>query len=117
MIRARTTELAFLTAVCLVLVACAGLAPPRGFQDSLAYAHGAHTAVLEGAAASVTAGDLSPEDGEAILEVADQARALLDAARAAYALGDIETAEGRLALSTELLRQLQAYLRSKGAQP
>jgi hypothetical protein len=46
-----------------------------------------------------------------VLKSTDSARELLDAAKVASGGGDIQTAEGRLALATNVLTELQAYLR------
>jgi hypothetical protein len=48
-----------------------------------------------------------------VLKLADESRALLDAARAAAKVGDPTTANGKLVLATSILTQLQTYLRSK----
>jgi hypothetical protein len=116
--RARIQPLAFLVLVSAFLAACSGigLAPPQSFEERLAYAYGAHTAVLDAATTSVGAGDLSAQDGTAVLELADESRIILDGARLAWRAGDLDTAEARLVLATGLLQQLQAYLRSKGGQ-
>jgi hypothetical protein len=99
-----------LAVVALLLGACAGLTQPQTFEQRLAYAYGSHTAVQEAAASSLDAGALHSSDAESLLDVADRARTLLDAARTAYRAGDVSTAEGRLELATALLTELQQYL-------
>jgi hypothetical protein len=95
----------------LVLSACAALAPAKSFDDRLAYAYGAHTAVLAAAANSLSVHELSSTDAEQVLKLADDSRRVLDAARLAAGAGDVKTAEGQLALATNILTQLQTYLR------
>ena len=99
-----------------VLPGCAaiGLQPAKSFEEGWAYALGQTTALRQAATDGLNAGTLTADDGEYVLKVTDQSRALLDAARAAHGAGDVETAEDRLALTTQILTQLQAYLRAKG---
>ena len=100
-------------AALVTLVACAqlGLSSAKTFDQKLAYAYGTHTAVLQSAAAAVNAKTLSPTDGEEVLKLADESRALLDAAKAA---GDTATGGSKLALATTILTQLQTYLNARG---
>lgn len=102
---------AFLLLLTLVGCASLGLAPAQSFDQKLAYAYGTHTAVLQAAASAVTAKTLSPSDGEQVLKLADESRALLDAAKAA---GDTATGGNKLALATTILTQLQTYLNARG---
>jgi hypothetical protein len=97
----------------LVLVtACAAWQPAQTFEQKLAYAYSVHTAVLNTAATGVSLGELKAEDGQMVLRLADESRVLLDASRAAMGAGDVTTAEGQLALATQILVQLQMYLRA-----
>ena len=98
-----------------ILFGCAnlGLAPAESFEQKVAYAYGVHTAVLQSAANAVNHQDISIEEGKQVLNLADESRALLDASRQAFSFGDINTANGKLALATSILSQLQTYLRSK----
>jgi len=86
---------------------------PQNLSERLALAYSIHSSVLESAADSLNAGDLSADDGEQVLMLADESRILLDATRAALSGGDTETAEGKLNLGMALLSQLQIYLRSQ----
>lgn len=97
--------------VILLLTGCAqlGLAPAQTFDQKLAYAYGTHTAVVQAAAGAVTSKALSKDDGTKVLALADQSRALLDAAKIA---GDPTEAGNKLLLATAILTQLQAYLQS-----
>ncbi len=99
---------------CLLLAGCTalGLAPAQSLDDRLAYAYATHTAVLDAAATAVNAGELSSADGEWVLVLADESRLILDAVRSAAEDGDVSTAEGRLALASNILLQLQDYLRT-----
>lgn len=99
----------------LVLVGCAslGMAPAQTFDQKLAYAYGTHTAVVQAATQALNDKTITSTDALQVLKLADESRALLDASRAALAAGDPATANGRLALATQILVQLQSYLRSK----
>jgi len=100
-------------AVCM-LTACAslGLQSPTTFPEKLAYAYGVHTAVLDTASAEITAQQLTANDGNTILRLADQARTMLDSAKT-LSVTDATTAQGKLTLATSILTELQTYLRSK----
>lgn len=98
----------------LLIAGCAAWAPAQTFEQKLAYAYSTHTAVLNTAADGVERGTLSKEDGISVLKLADESRALLDAARLSIGVGDVSTAEGQLALAVNVLTQLQTYLRSRG---
>lgn len=100
-----------LAAILLFFSACAALTPPQTTDQRLAYAYGTHTAVMDAAAVAVERGELSPETGTAVLEMADQARTLLDSARFVLSTGDTKTAEGQLMLAIGILTELQNYLR------
>jgi hypothetical protein len=91
-----------------------GLQQPQSFGERYAYALGQTTALRQAATDGLKAGALKAEDAEYVLTVTDRSRALLDAARGAFVAGDVQTAEGRLSLTVQVLTQLQAYLRSKG---
>lgn len=86
---------------------------PQTFEQKLAYAYGQHTAVMNAAASAVEVGTLSLDDAKAVLRMADDSRMFLDAARGASGSGDLTTAEGQLALATNVLTQLSGYLNSR----
>jgi hypothetical protein len=111
--RLKLVFLSFLTAFALLGCAGLGLAPAQTFDQKLAYAYGTHTAVLQGAEQSLTGRTISSADAGQVLKLADESRTLLDAARAASQAGDPSTANGKMALATQILVQLQAYLRGK----
>ncbi len=102
---------AFLALLLLTGCAALGLSSAKTFDQKLAYAYGTHTAVLQAAASAVTAKTLSASDGEEVLKLADESRALLDAAKAA---GDTATGGSKLALAATILTQLQTYLNARG---
>lgn len=99
----------------VLLAGCAsfGLATPQTFDQKLAFAYGTHSAVQQGATQALADKTLSSTDAMQVLKLADESRALLDAARAAAKAGDPTTANGKLLLATSILTQLQTYLRSK----
>lgn len=95
----------------LLLAGCAAFAPAQSLDQRIAYGYGSHTAVLEAAANLVEFGDLTADQGQAVLELADRARLVLDTARFALDAGDPRTAEGQLALALGILQEIQNYLR------
>lgn len=101
--------------IVLLLAGCAalGITQPQTFEQKLAYAYGTHSAVQQGATQALADKTLSSTDAMQVLKLADESRALLDAARAAAKIGDPTTANGKLVLATQILVQLQTYLRSK----
>lgn len=107
----RNSAAFFLLAV--LLTACAAFQPAQSFDTQLAYAYGTHTAVLTAAANAVEHNTLSSADAKEVLQVADDAKTLLDAAKLAAGVGDLTTAEGKLALATNLLQQLLDYLNAR----
>ncbi len=101
---------AFLISFLLCACSSLGLTNADTFNEKLAYAYGTHTAVLEATTTSVKSGALSGTDARHVLKAADDARALLDAAKVAAASGDTAGASNKLALATSALTALQAYL-------
>lgn len=101
--------------VATLLVGCAslGLESPQSLDQRIAYAYGTHTAVVNAAADSLRAGELKVEDANDIMSLAEEARSILDSARIALSENDPTSAEGRLLLATEVLQELQDYLRTK----
>jgi hypothetical protein len=102
--------------VLILLTACAsmGLVTPQSFDERLSVAYEQHTAALQSIATAVNLKDLNGKDGQAVLAIADNARLLLDSAKLATASGDVNSAEGRLLLATNVLRELSTFLRSRG---
>lgn len=100
--------------LCVLIAGCGTLGIPQAqnFEQKWAYATATHTAVMSAAAASVKVGDLSKPDGQQVLRLADEAKALLDAAEV-LSTTDEAGANQKLALATTILTQLQTYLRSR----
>ncbi len=103
----------WLSMAALIAGCAAGAARPETLNQRLAYAYGAHTAVLESAAMQVKAGALSRADADSILKVADESRTLLDGARSAQLAGDTSTALGRLQMASSILSQLTILLQQR----
>lgn len=108
--------LSLLLLVTYVVAGCAqlGLATAKSFDERLAYAYGVNTAVREASTSALNAKTIASTDMEHVLKLTDEARGILDAARVASRVGDLQTAEARLLLATNILAELQAYLRNRG---
>ena len=102
-----------LLALLTLLSGCSVFSPAKSFDTQLAYAYGTHTAVLTAAASAVEHGTLSSADAAEVLQVADDAKVLLDSAKVAAGVGDLTTAEGKLALATNLMQQLLDFLNAR----
>jgi hypothetical protein len=90
-----------------------GLAPAQSFDERLAYAYGTHTAVLQATASAKASGALSGDDVQHVVLAADQARALLDAARAVET-SDPKGAATKLQTAARILTELQTWLHGRG---
>ena len=97
----------------ILLAGCAqlGLSTPQTFDQKLAVAYGTHTAILKATASELKAGHLKKADAQEVLTLADQSKALLDAARMA---GDTTVAQNKLTLAVAVLTQIQAYINQRG---
>ena len=111
----RNLKLHYLLFMLALLAGCAqlGLAPAQTFEQKLAYAYGTHTAVLNAATSALDAKTLKSTDAEQVIKLATESRVLLDAAKSANAVGDVNTANGKLLLGVQILEQLQIYLRAR----
>jgi hypothetical protein len=100
----------------LILAACAtlGLEQPKEFPDRVAYAYSLADGTVSATTNALNAKAIKSADAKYVREAATSARTLIVAAEAAFGEGDIQTAEGRLALAEGVLKQLQAYVASKG---
>lgn len=98
-----------------VLAGCAslGLAPASSFEERLAYAVSQNAAVRNAVAISLENGEIALDDAQRVLKITDEVRTALDAARLAVGVGDVSTAESRLQFATQILVNLQAFLRSQ----
>jgi hypothetical protein len=99
----------------LLLAGCAqlGFEAPQSFEEKLAYTISQNAAARQAASNALEAGTIELADAQFVLKSTDSARELLDAAKVASGAGDIKTAEGRLALATTVLGELQAYLQKR----
>ncbi len=99
--------------ILLLIAACGtlGLAPASTLEERIAYAVAQNAAVREAAANSLEAREIEVEDAQRVLQITDQVRMSLDAARVAAGAGDVQTAEGRLQLASAILIEIQNYLR------
>lgn len=100
----------------LILAACGslGLVTPQSFDERLSYSYGQHTGALQTIATATDLGELHSSEAKAAIAIADNARLILDSAKLAAGTGDVSTAEGRLLLATNVLRELNVYLRQRG---
>lgn len=105
-----------LVVLATILTGCASLGnePAQTFNQRLAYAEGVHTAVLDAATSSISAGTVSSASGLTILNEADKAQVALNAAEAAHAAGDEAGANAKLVTALAALQALQDFLRSQG---
>lgn len=116
---ARPAMLAFLLALSVPIVGALagceslGLAAPQSYDQRVAYARGELTGLVNATAAAVEKGQLPKDDGARVLELAKQARTVLEAADTAQAAGDVSTAEGRLSLAIGILQQVQTFVERK----
>lgn len=103
----------------LLIAGCTalGILTPQTLDERLSYAYDQHTAALQTIASATNQHLITSADAVSVLAIADHSRLLLDAARAASGGGDLSTAEGRLVLATNVLRELQTYLRSRTRPP
>lgn len=90
-----------------------GFEKPETFDDRLAYAVAQNAAVRKAAVNAYRSGAITQADAVKVLELTDEARTLLDAARFALTAGDLATAEARLSLATAILVRLNAYLQER----
>lgn len=107
----------FLPLACLFLVACGalGLATPKGFDQQLANAYGIHTAVVSATTTALTAGSITSQDAQTMQGMEQNARTLLDSAKAAETAGNTAGAQQNLALAISALTALQSYLNNHGS--
>jgi len=103
-----------LLSLLLVLSSCAqlGIAPAKSFDQKLAYAEQVDTAVLSASTSALRAGQITSADQQQVITLADQAKGLIDAAKA-LSTTDPTGASAKLALATAVLTQLQTYLNSR----
>ena len=91
-----------------------GMAKPVTFDDKLAYAYATNTSIREASSEALRAGQITGADMREVLQINDQARALLDSAKLAFAAGDTVGANNKLVLVTTILTEIQTFLRTRG---
>lgn len=111
-------KLAILFPLLFLLTACVslGLAPAKTFDERWSYAQGQTTGLRDASTRALDAKLISSGDMEYCIAVADRSSGMLKLARAAYAGGDVSTAEGRLLLVSNILTELEQYLTKRSAQ-
>jgi hypothetical protein len=90
-----------------------GLQPPINLTQRIDNAYGNVTAVVNTAIAGRERGQLSAEEGKFVVDLAKDARTVLQAADTLNKVGDTSGAEGRLLLALGILQQLDSYLNGK----
>ncbi len=108
-------KLLALAPVLILIAACAqlGLEAPQSFDERLAYAVAQNAGTRSAASAALEGGRIQVEDAKRVLELTDNVRVLLDAAKVASASGDVTVANDRLTLALGLLQSLQAFLNER----
>ena len=96
----------------LLISACAslGITQPQSLDQRLAYTTGQITGIRSAAATAVESRAISADDGEKVLKMTDDAKALVDGAKTALAAGDQTAAESKLVLATSVLTALRTFL-------
>ena len=97
------------------IAACAqlGAPAPANLQQSIAYGYSSVASVRTTAATLLTAKTISVTDAKMVQATADQARTALDLATEASKAGKPADAQSALTLATQVLTQLEAYLKTK----
>lgn len=109
----KTLNAWFVSMTLVAAVACTSIgSKPLTLDQQIYAAYGLHTAVEQAAGDSLQSGSISTADGQQVLTLAQNARALLDAAKAVDAT-DTSTASSKLALASAILTQLQTYLNAR----
>jgi len=97
----------------LVLGACESLSTPQSFDQNLAYSYTGVTAARTTATTLLQSKTISVDDAKMVLNLTDQARAGLDIARIYSSKGDTLNAQSALNLATQVLNQIQVYLKAR----
>jgi hypothetical protein len=102
--------------VLFIVAACAqlGAPPAENVQQSIAYGYSSVASVRNTAAGMLSAKTINVNDAKMVQNLADQARTALDLAAEASKAGKPADAASALQLATQVLTQLQTYLKSKG---
>ncbi len=112
--RLRLPPVALLGAVAVswLVIGCTGLGleAPQSFTERLAYGYATHTAVMDSTTHALEAGEISSSEAAEVAEIGDNARELLDSARAVHDAGRVPAAQRQLVLALALLTELQRYI-------
>lgn len=103
--------------ICSVLCGCGqlGLATPKNIDQKLAYAESTITSIRHTAANSLLSGTITVQAAQKILVSTDEAKKLIEDARVLELSGaSLSTVEGKLALATSILTQIQLLLTKGG---
>jgi hypothetical protein len=105
-------------ALMVLITGCAslGLAPAKTFDDRWSYAQAQTTGLRDASTRALNAKLITSGDMEHCIALADRSAQILAMARAAYTVGDLSTAEGRLLLASSLLADLEVYLTQRAKQ-
>lgn len=104
----------YLPLLLVLLAGCQslGIAPAESLDQRIAYAQGVDTAVLTASTAALRAEQITADDHEHVIKIAEQAKALIDSAKLLSAT-DETAAAGKLQMATAVLTELQRYLNSR----
>src|SRR5450631_2329824 len=93
----------------LVLTGCQllGITKPLSFDEQLATAYVSQTAVLNATTTAVNAHSITSAQGQHVLTMAQQSRALLDEAKTLETAGNVTAASTELTLAATALKALQ----------
>jgi hypothetical protein len=92
-----------------------GLQEPQNLEQRILYVNKQLEAAANVIGSSVRHGQLTKEQAQEALDLVKQGAVLSDASSFALTKGDIETAEGRLILLTDILAQVQVVLNKRSA--
>jgi hypothetical protein len=115
-VRVRVGPLALIAAIAALCAVSSCATAPRSADESIAYGYGLYTGLENALAMAVENGSVSKGEARTVDEKAAQARALLEAARAAEAL-DPGSAATDLEKATAALTALQTWVNHPSGGP
>ena len=98
-------------ALMVAVFGCVSMETPKTFNERLAYGYASVAASRNTAAGLLERKRITAQQGKEVQALADNARTLLDGARATMGKGDVKTAEGQLQLALDLLIALETKLK------
>lgn len=113
--RCRAALVAVLAITILQACSSLGLAQPKSFRDSYAYALGQTTALRTTASQALDARLITVADAEYVLKTTDQSRLYLEQSKQIYEAGQSLEGKRQLELATAVLLQLQTYLNARAS--